>query len=41
MGIRYVMLIDETGTVHMNPAMSERIQFVTDEPPPVQLSPPL
>lgn len=27
MGIKYVMLIDKLGRVHMNPAMAERIQF--------------
>ena len=28
MGIRYVMLIDDSGTIHMNPAMAERIQLL-------------
>jgi thiamine biosynthesis lipoprotein len=27
MGIRYVMLIDKQGTIHMNPAMQSRIHF--------------
>ncbi len=27
MGIKYVMLIDQQGLVHMNPAMAERIRF--------------
>lgn len=27
MGIKYVMLIDQQGRVHMNPAMAERIRF--------------
>ena len=40
MGIRYVMLIDETGRVHMNPKMADRIRFET-EPPPITLSEPL
>jgi thiamine biosynthesis lipoprotein len=40
MGIRYVMLVDSEGTVHMNPAMAERVQFM-DEDVEVELSPPL
>jgi len=31
MGIKYVMLIAKNGDVHMNPAMSKRIQFVTKQ----------
>jgi hypothetical protein len=31
------MLVDERGTVHMPPAMAERVHF-TGEPPPVQLT---
>ena len=27
MGIRFVMLIDSQGTIHMNPAMQSRIQL--------------
>ncbi len=39
MGIKYVMLVDEAGTVHMNPAMARRIEFSDDKPkPPVELS---
>lgn len=41
MGIRYVMLVDAEGIVHMNPAMAERIRFQTDPAPPVVLSEPL
>lgn len=41
MGIRYVMLIDSEGTVHMNPAMAERVSFVNDPPPRVVISAPL
>ena len=40
MGIRYVMLIDHNGTVHMNPAMHSRVRFETDRPD-VRLSGPL
>jgi thiamine biosynthesis lipoprotein len=40
MGIRYVMLVSSDGTVHMNPAMAERIHF-EDEPPAVVVSGPL
>ena len=31
MGIKYVMLIADNGDIHMNPAMAERIQFVTEQ----------
>lgn len=34
MGIRYVMLVDENGTVYMNPRMAERVQFSSDSPKP-------
>jgi thiamine biosynthesis lipoprotein len=27
MGLRYVMLVDETGKVYLSPAMAERIRF--------------
>jgi thiamine biosynthesis lipoprotein len=27
MGLVYVMLVDEVGTVYLSPAMAERIQF--------------
>ncbi len=40
MGIRHVMLVDDSGTVHMNPAMEARVQF-QGERPPVALSPEL
>jgi FAD:protein FMN transferase len=30
MGIRYVLLVDAEGTLHMNPAMAERIELVGD-----------
>lgn len=40
MEVRLAMLVDESGTVHMPPAMAERVHF-TGEPPPVRLSPEL
>ena len=40
MGIRYVMLIDRDGVVHMNPAMQSRVRFETDTPT-IRLSKPL
>ncbi len=40
MGIRYVMLIDHNGTIHMNPAMQQRVTFDT-APADVRLSKPL
>lgn len=41
MGIKYVMLIDSKGTVHMNPAMRARIHFETGKTPTINLSKPL
>jgi len=40
MGIKFVMLIDNNGDVHMNPAMAERINF-TNKPKNIKLSKPL
>ena len=40
MGMRYVLLVDSEGTVHMNPAMAERLELV-DEDVEIELSPPL
>ena len=40
MGIKFVMLIDNNGDVHMNPAMAERINF-TNKPNYIKLSKPL
>jgi thiamine biosynthesis lipoprotein len=31
MGLRYVMLVDERGTVYMSPAMAERVRFAEGE----------
>lgn len=41
MGIRYAMLVDETGTVYMNQAMAERVQFTGEAPKNIVISPPL
>lgn len=38
MGIRYAMLIDDQGTVHMNPAMANRLQFEIEQLPRIVLS---
>jgi len=40
MGIKYVMLIDKSGKVHMNPAMAKRIEF-NQQRPDIILSKPL
>lgn len=40
MGIGYVLLVDSEGTVHMNPAMAERVEFL-DEEVDVEISAPL
>ena len=40
MGIKYVMLIGHNGDVHMNPAMVQRIQFITEQPA-IKVSKPL
>jgi thiamine biosynthesis lipoprotein len=40
MGIQYVMLIDDAGTIHMNPAMAERVELL-DPHADIALSPPL
>jgi thiamine biosynthesis lipoprotein len=41
MGIRFVMLIDTDGGIHMNPAMHERINLVNPESGHIVLSQPL
>lgn len=41
MGIRYVMLIDTQGTIHMNPAMQSRIHFEPGIHADISLSSPL
>ena len=40
MGIRYAMVAEENGTVHLNPAMLERVRF-DGAPPPLAVSAPL
>ncbi|GAB6042645.1 FAD:protein FMN transferase [Endothiovibrio diazotrophicus] len=40
MGIRYAMVVEENGTVHLNPAMRDRVTF-TGETPPLDVSKPL
>jgi thiamine biosynthesis lipoprotein len=40
LGIRYVLLVDDEGVVHMNPAMQERLDFLSP-PREIRLSPPL
>jgi thiamine biosynthesis lipoprotein len=41
MGIKYVMLVDDVGTVYMNPAMAARIQFPSEKQPKIVVSEPL
>ncbi len=40
MGVGYVLLIDSNGTLHMNPAMQQRLQLTTSDNQ-IKLSPPL
>ncbi len=40
LGIRYVLLLDSQGRIHMNPAMAKRVQLLEGDLP-VLLSPPL
>lgn len=40
MGIRYVLLVDSEGTLHMNPAMAQRFDLVYEDVE-IELSPPL
>ena len=41
MGIRYAMLVEENGTVHMTPAMERRVEFTGDRPARIVISAPL
>ncbi len=41
MGIKYVMLVDDTGVVYMNPAMQKRVQFQDPPPSDIRISDPL
>ncbi len=38
LNIKYAMLVDDKGVIHMNPAMANRVQFETTESPEVILS---
>ncbi len=40
MGIKYVMLVDEKGTVYMNPAMAKRVHFESENKPAIVISEP-
>jgi thiamine biosynthesis lipoprotein len=41
MGIHYAMLVDDAGTVYMNPAMQRRIEFTGETPASIVISEPL
>jgi thiamine biosynthesis lipoprotein len=41
MGIHYAMLVDDAGTVYMNPAMQQRIEFTGETPANIVVSEPL
>ena len=41
MGIKYVMLVDSDGRIHLNPAMQQRIKLVNSETSHIVLSQPL
>ncbi len=41
MQLKYVMLVDEAGTVYMNPAMAKRIEFQGEQPEKIVISDPL
>jgi WD40 repeat protein len=38
MGVKYVMLVDQAGTVYFTPAMAKRIQFQPDQLPKIVIS---
>ncbi len=40
MGIKYVMLVDKKGNIHITPAMEKRIQWQVAPPPPISELPP-
>ncbi|MDY6943367.1 MAG: FAD:protein FMN transferase, partial [Pseudomonadota bacterium] len=40
-GVRYVLLVDEAGRVHANPAMAARLLFDSGDQPAVIVSSPL
>lgn len=41
MGIKYAVLVDDKGTVYMNPAMRARVVFAAEQAPTIVESPPL
>jgi thiamine biosynthesis lipoprotein len=41
LGIEYVMLVDDAGTVYMNPAMQQRVEFTGETPANIVISAPL
>jgi len=41
MQLKYVMLVDEVGTVYMNPAMAKRMEFQGEQPERIVISDPL
>ena len=41
MQLKYVMLVDESGAVHMNPAMAKRMEFQGTQPEQIIISDPL
>jgi thiamine biosynthesis lipoprotein len=41
LGIKYVMLVDDAGTVYVNPAMAARVQFPPDKKPKIVVTEPL
>ncbi len=41
MGVKFALLVDEEGTVHLNPAMAERVIFEPGQPKKMVKSPPL
>lgn len=41
MGIRHAMLLDSRGTLHVTPALAEKVRIEAEDPPPVRESEPL
>ena len=41
MGIKFALLVDENGTVYLNPEMKARVEFAKGQPPAIVVSPPL
>ena len=41
MGVRFAVLVDEAGTVYVNPAAKKRLRFVGAAPARMIISPPL